>query len=155
MIGELWRMWVKIWWFEKWPFIDIIWRLVIRIRKVVWIYNREFLIYRSRCFIFEFINISINLSIEYLFILFHYCYKFSDVGDAHFVKAVFISWQFGWNLCDMEWQGLDLFFGNAQFLYTFFIGWEFGWNICELFLLLACLGTCISKFWKHSRDVVV
>ena len=28
-------------------------------------------------------------------------------------------------------------------------------NICELFFLLVCIGTCIGKFFKHSRDVVI
>ena len=42
-----------------------------------------------------------------------------------------------------------------NFIHVVFISWEFRWNFCGFFLLLVCIGTCISKFFKHSRDMVV
>ena len=112
---------------------------------------------------------SINLHIEYLFLFFHYCFKFSDSGDAQFVKAVFISWEFRWNFCKIF--SLLVCLGtcisnfckhiiNARVLrfvddHLVFISWEFRWKLCKFSLLLVCLGTCISKFLKNSRDMVV
>ena len=78
-----------------------------------------------------------------------------DFGDAQFVKAVFIIWEFGRNFCDLEWQGLDLCFFYSKFIKAVLIAWEFVWNICEFFFLIVHIGTYIGKCCKHIRDVVI
>ena len=70
---------------------------------------------------------------------FHRCINFVDVGSAQFIKAGFISLEFGRNLCelfflmivcigtyiykfcDMEGQGLDLCVFDAQFFDAVFM----------------------------------
>ena len=46
-------------------------------------------------------------------------------------------------------------FVNDHFIHGVFISCEFIRNLCEFLLLLVCIGTCISKFYKHVRDVLV
>ena len=45
----------------------------------------------DRCLSVEIINLCVNFCVQYLFMLFNCCFNISDVGDAQFVKAGFIS----------------------------------------------------------------
>ena len=109
----------------------------------------------ARYFSFDIINIFINFCVEFLLMFSHCCFRCIDVGDAQFFKAFFVSWQFGRKLCDMDWQGLDLYLFYSHFIEEVSIDWEFWWNIYGLFFLFVYLGTCISKFCKHIRYVFI
>ena len=146
---------MKIWWLEKCPLSYISWRLVVRRMRVVLIWRRECMIDGARCFSFEITNLCVIFCVRYILMFFHWCFKCVDVGNAQFVKAGFISWKFGQNLCDMEGQGLDLCVFDTQFIEAIFIVWEFGWYICEFFFMLVCVGTFICKFCKNSGDIII
>ena len=58
---------------------------------VVRLWRKECCIDGDICDRFEIINIFVKFCVQYLFMFFHCCIGFVDVGRAHFVKANFIS----------------------------------------------------------------
>ena len=93
-----------------------------------------------------------------------------------FIHVVFISWKFRWNICKLLFllvflgTFISIFFKHNRyvvihvrvlnfvdyhFIHVVFISQYFRWNLCEFLFFLVCLGTCISKFFKHGIDVIV
>ena len=52
---------------------------------------------------------------------FHCCFKFVNIENAQFVKAGFISWEFGQKLCGLEGQGLNMCVFDTNFPKAVFI----------------------------------